>query len=324
MRLRRMALAALERYDLEVKRVRLISNDMNGIFRVDTADGLRYVLRVCLPGDAGHTPEEIRSEMMWLAALSRETDLGVPCPLEAGDGGLMVTAEVPGVPEPRHCVVFGWMPGPDLADRLTPENVSRLGELSAALHAHAETFVPPAGFCIRRSDHVFSFGEPVVLFQADHRPLFPPERLACYDYAVRRVQEALDGLYADERGLRVVHNDLHQWNVKVHRGKLYALDFEDLMWGYPAQDIAVTLYYFLGGGNYGALREAFRRGYTRRLPWPERYPGEIDTYMAGRGVMLVNFILQDPNPDYRQIAPEFIERVARRVRDLLPGCPGAG
>ncbi len=38
-RLRKMALAALERYDLDVARVRLLTNDMNGIFRVDTAGG---------------------------------------------------------------------------------------------------------------------------------------------------------------------------------------------------------------------------------------------------------------------------------------------
>ena len=98
LRLRRMALAALEHYDLAVRRVRLVTNEMNGIFRVDTMDGQKYILRVTDPSGC-HDLEEIRSEMMWLAALRRDTDLGVPEPLTTRDGALVTTVEVPGVPE---------------------------------------------------------------------------------------------------------------------------------------------------------------------------------------------------------------------------------
>ena len=160
LRLRRMALAALERYDLEVERVRLVTNDLNGIFRVDAAGGAKFILRVSLPDTGGHTLEEIRSEAMWLAALRQDTALGVPRPLAARDGAYLSTVEVEGVPEPRHCAVFSWVPGPDLADRLTLENVGKQGELLAELHCHAETFVPPDGFWLRRKDKVFSSLQP--------------------------------------------------------------------------------------------------------------------------------------------------------------------
>jgi Ser/Thr protein kinase RdoA (MazF antagonist) len=317
LRLRRMALVALERYDLAVERVRLIDNDLNGIFRVDTAGGRKYVLRVCLPEPGGHSLEEIRSEAMWLAALRRDTGLGVPRPLAARDGAFVTTVEVDGVPEPRHCAVFSWVPGPDLADRLTLENVSRQGELLAELHRQAGTFAPPDGFWLRRKDKVFSFGETVVLFDESHRHLFPPARRRVYEEAVARAQEAIDALYARGGGPCVIHNDLHQWNVKVSRGRLYALDFEDLMWGYPAQEVAVSLYYLVGYEEYPALREAFERGYTSLRPWPEQAPGEIDAFIASRGLMLVNYIVQDPNPDYQPMAPEFVERVEGRLRMLL-------
>lgn len=316
-RLRGMALAALRQYDLEVRRVRLITNDLNGIFRVDTVGGERYVLRVSLPGDAGHSPAEIRSEMMWLEALQRDTGLGVPHPLPARDGALVTTVQAPGVPEPRHCAVFSWVPGLDLAKRLSPENVEKLGELAAQLHSHAESFVPPRGFSIRRSDSVFPFGDPVVLFDAKYEPLFPPARRQVFEQAVERIQSAIDALYTESRGLRVLHHDLHLWNVKVHRGRLYAIDFEDLMWGYPAQDIAVTLYYFQHLDDCAALRAAFRLGYTRLREWPERTEGEIDTFTAGRGVDLVNLILQGHNPDYQKIVPQYVERAERRLRAFL-------
>jgi len=318
-RLRRLALVALAQYDLPVRRVRLVTNDLNGIFRVDTAGGERHMLRVSLPGTGGHSLAEIRSEMMWLEALHRDTDLGVPRPVPARDGALVTTALAPGVPEPRHCAVFGWVPGPNLADRMSLENIEKLGELSARLHDHAETFAPPTGFSIPRATSAFPFGDPVVLFNPEYGQFFPPARRRVFELALKRIQGAIDALYAGGPGPRVLHYDLHQWNVKVVRGKLYAIDFEDLMWGYPAQDLAVTLYYFQHLENGPALREAFRRGYTRCRAWPERYEGEIDTYVMGRGVDLVNFILQDPNPDYRERVPEFVERAEGRLRAWMEG-----
>ena len=322
LRLRRMALAALDSYDLEVERVRLITNDLNGIFRLETTDGQKLVLRVSIPGDLGHTLPQIRSEMAWLAALSRDTDLGVPHPVPARDGSLVTTAEAPGVPEPRHCAVFSWVPGPNLADRLSAGNVERLGELAAHLHAHAATFVPPDGFSIPTVDSVFPFREPVVLFDPEHEELFPASRHRVYEEGIGRIQATIDALYATGPRPRVLHYDLHQWNVKICRGRLYAFDFEDLMFGHPAQDIAITFYYLQDRDDYAALREAFGRGYTRHLAWPERTPGEIDAYVAGRGVELVNFVLQDPDLRYQVQRRHFVERMEVRLRAFLAR-PGA-
>jgi Ser/Thr protein kinase RdoA (MazF antagonist) len=318
LRLRRMALAALQHYDLDVKRVRLLSNHLNGIFRVDLQSGQKLVLRVCLPEpESGHSLPEIRSEMMWLDALSRDTDLGVPTPFANRQGALVTTVEVEGVPQARHCVVFGWIPGPDLADRLTLENVEKLGALSAQLHVHARTFMEPPGFSITTADSLFPFGDEMVLFTEEHRDLMPSDRRELFRHTAKRVEAALGALYANWQGFHVLHYDLHQWNVKVFRGKLHALDFEDLMWGYPVQDIAITFYYWQDHPQFGELRDAFRRGYTQHAGWPEHVRGQIDTFIAARGLDLANFVLGDPSPEWRENAPAFLERTESRLRALL-------
>ena len=223
--------------------------------------------------------------MMWLEALSRDTDLGVPEPLANRDGALVTTVEVDGVPQARHCVVFGWMPGPDLADRLTLENVQKMGALSARLHAHAETFRPPPEFSIKTADSVFPFGDEVVLFDKAHRDLVPPARRELFQRVAKRVEDALGELFADRQGLRVLHYDLHHWNVKAFRGKLYALDFEDLMWGYPVQDIAITFYYWQGPRPvWGAARGIQARLHrVRRLAGAGARPDRHLYRRAGAG-----------------------------------------
>ncbi len=314
-RLRPLALNALKRYDLDVTHLRLVTNDMNGIFRVDTTDGQKFILRVTLP-EGGHDLDHVAAEMDWLAALARDTSLSVPRPLPARDGKLVVTAAAPGVPEPRLCEVFSWVPGKDLADEMTVSNIAKLGKLMAQLHLHACTYQPPAQLSLLRFDRPFPFPEPVVLFDESFVGMFPPERRAIYEKAIAWAQQSIDRLQASGEAMRILHNDLHQWNVRSFRGMLSPIDFEDLMFGWPVQDIATTLYYF-PAENFAALREAFQDGYTRHAPWPERHPGEIDSFIAARGFGLVNFVLNDPNPNWKDQAAQFVERVETRLRKLM-------
>lgn len=150
---RRRALAgvALQRYDLDVAGPSLITNDFNSVFRVATRSGEKHILRVDMP-EGGHTRDHVAATMDWLAALAR-------------DGALFVEAGAAGVPEPRLCAVFQWAAGTDLARRLAPANASRLGKLTAELHAHAATYRPSAGLSLLSFDRVFPFPEPIILFK---------------------------------------------------------------------------------------------------------------------------------------------------------------
>lgn len=315
-RLRRLAQRALENYDLEVARLKLITNDFNGIFRVDTRRGEKFVLRVALP-TGGHNAANFRSEMEWLHALSRDTNLGVPAPVAALTGERVIVVSSPGVPEPRCCMVFTWVPGRDLSRQLTEANVRKFGRLSARLHLHAQHFRPLADFKILRFDTLFPFPEPVLLFTDEFAHLFPRYRREVFELGLAQAQAALDRLKNSGEPMRVLHGDLHHWNVHVYRGRLYPFDFEDLMWGWPVQDIATTLYYWAGREDYALLLQAFKTGYVSAAPWPERYPGEINAFIALRGIGLANFILQDPNPDWQAETPEFINRTENLVRRLL-------
>jgi Ser/Thr protein kinase RdoA (MazF antagonist) len=241
-RLRQLALNALTHYDLDVACVRLVTNDMNGIFRIDTRDGRKFILRVTVP-EGGHNLDHVAAEMDWLAVLARDTDLSVPRPLPARDGSLVVEAGAGGVPEARLCEVFSWAEGKDLAENMSESNISKLGELMAGLHAHASTYHPPSDLSLLRFDRVFPFPEPVVLFEEQFSPLFPVVRRAVYKKGSAWAQESIDRLKASGEAMRIIHGDLHQWNVRNKRGVLSPIDFEDLMLGWPVQDIATTLYY---------------------------------------------------------------------------------
>jgi Ser/Thr protein kinase RdoA (MazF antagonist) len=163
-RLRQLAINALASYDLDVARFRLVTNDMNGIFRIDTTDSRKFILRVTAP-EGGHTFDHVTAELDWLAALARDTDLSVSCPVPARDGSLVVESSADGVPEPRFCKIFSWVDGKNLVEDMSETNIAKLGELSARLHVHALTYHPPTELSLLQFNRVFPFSEAVVLFE---------------------------------------------------------------------------------------------------------------------------------------------------------------
>jgi Ser/Thr protein kinase RdoA (MazF antagonist) len=112
-------------------------------FCVHAGDGERYGLRI--HRSKQRTPTEIRSEMMWLTFLSQE-GLVVPSPVKTLDGDLLTLAGAKGIPEPRACVLFRWLEGRFVAEKLTPRHLFRVGEFTARLHEQSTRFRPPEGF----------------------------------------------------------------------------------------------------------------------------------------------------------------------------------
>lgn len=310
-RLRVLALAALQEYGLDVSGLRFMSDGWNYVFRVETASGEKCVLRISRPGKYG--PADVYSEMLWLDALRRDTDLLLPAPLRTREGALFTTQLVDGVPEARHAVVFSWVPGKDLGDALTPANYAATGELLARLHQHAVAWTPPAGFVVRRNDTVFHPLDLPQLFDTRFHERLSESLWGLLGRAHAEVATAQKELWKRGQPPQVIHYDLHQWNVKVHRKRVHPIDFEDLVWGYPVQDIGLIFYYIQDREDAAALRQAFQEGYTRRLPWPESYPGEIAIHTVRRTLDFANLLIDEQDPQEQEFIPRFFERTEERL-----------
>jgi Ser/Thr protein kinase RdoA (MazF antagonist) len=297
----------------------------NTLYRVratgSTGAEAAYVLRVCTPG--WRTLTDLQSEAMWLEALAQhpavgsgvgqDADIGAPVPVAARGGEFLVEASADGVPGPRHCLLMSWLPGPLLASSLTPANLLKMGTLFSRLHAHGAQFVPPEGFTERRMDREYARGEQDVLFQCSEG--FTPRTREVLDRAWREVSRAFKRLYA-EPGLQVIHNDLHHENIKLYRGRLLPFDFEDTVWGYPVQDIAMALQDLMMDvptEAYDPLLAAFRQGYEAQSLWPERYAGQIDTFRVGRMFWVANYVARYQRKHLR----EHVDWTARMFEGYL-------
>ncbi len=75
-RLRDLAVAAVAQYELASPEIVYHGFDTNLLYRVTTASGERFMLRLASPG--WRTFEDLWSEALWLEALGRETGVSAP------------------------------------------------------------------------------------------------------------------------------------------------------------------------------------------------------------------------------------------------------
>ena len=306
-RLRALALEALKEYDLDIRRVRLVNNETNCTFRVDTVDDEIFALRVSLPEI--HSFEEIEAEVDWQLAIARDTEIAVAVPQPSRSGAYVVTAGARGVPEERHCVLFSWMRGRDFEEVASPSGFHRFGVLAAKLHRHGASHRPKNRRSIRTLDRLYPLGDPEKILDESTAGYFSPEGYELLLEMRAAAKRELEWLYDDSHPPGLIHGDLHWWNVMSYRGKLQVIDFEDLSWAFPVQEIAITLYYTAGRDAYPEFRDAFRSGYESVSTWPEMYPGQIELLMVHRAVDLFNFVLNSTYREDRELLGRFVESI---------------
>ena len=280
-RLRRLAQSALTAYDLEQIHITPLHHFLNTTFRIDNpSQKQRYVLRISRAGyqDAA----TIRSELFWLQAIRRETDLVVSEPLANRDRSLLTTIEVPGVPEPRHCVLFRWVDGRFHTATLSPQDLERVGVLVASLHLHVQHFTFPEGFTRKRWDLEGLQGAALGVEPGKIRRHLSLDDCRVLDRVAEQVGQTMRRLGEGPQVFGLIHADIHQWNYLFHKGNVHLIDFDTSGWGYFAYDIAVTFSTLLDHPDLPAFRAAFLHGYRRVRALPVEQESCIDTFIAAR------------------------------------------
>src|SRR5512142_177732 len=157
-RLRDVALEALAHYELSSPEIAYHGFATNLLYRVTTAAGEQFMLRLASPG--WRTFEDLRSEALWLEALDRDTAVAAPRVMPTRSGEYVWPVSLPGVPDDWNATLMSWVPGRLLGRYLTGRNLEKMGALFAELHHHGAAWVPPSGFTTRRFEHWLSRGEP--------------------------------------------------------------------------------------------------------------------------------------------------------------------
>lgn len=280
--------AALEAFELDgysVAGLKKHSNITARLVSVGSGPSLALRLRAGPPVDG-------RTEFAWLDAVRRGTTVRVVEPY-ADDfaSNTRIVENPPGTF--TECALFLWAEGAPLATALTSDNYRKLGIVSAQLHEFASQWAAPPDLKPLVWDRTMYYeGTSLVIADPRYTEFVSPSAAATVLEVVREADDELQRL-ASAPDRIFLHGNIEMWNVLVTAsGALRLLDFEDVMFGSPVLDIAITLYYGRERTDYKALRRAYENGYRSVRPWPVRDSRQMSLLAAARAAMLLNHALQ--------------------------------
>lgn len=305
--LRPVALAAAERFGLDLIRMEVAAHAYNTTFSADTAGGAKYALRVNT--NSTSTSENVVAQQAWQCAIASDTDVLVPEPLVTSDGEWYVEAESEAFGRSLLVTAASWLAGRDVAE-LDVVVARELGRTMALLHGQSESWSLPAGAVMPRFDTPL-FGDEDLL---DSAPALSPAKRAVLDRAREETSRAFAVLY-DGAAVRPLHADLHGGNLKWDDGRLAVFDFDDCGLGLPVLDLAISAFYLRGEDPAPEL--ALAAGYAGVAPLPDVDPAHFEAMIVARQLLLANSLLASTTAELRWEAERYLDVTVGRLRHWL-------
>ncbi len=359
----RLADAALEHYGLRGAHLEPLSQRFVQVFRVLSRRG-EFSLRLYnLPRPDGNTagseaaeltgarlrsPEVMRSQLLWLSELGRQTDRLGPEPVLANDGSLLGRLSADGLKPrgsllrwtsrrrdaeelqrdlgdaprmSRNFVLLRWVPGKHKeGEDLKPEALSLVGSYVARLHRHAESFGIPEGATLPRWDWEWPFGETANLWSKG-AAFYSDSDMEAFRAAARHVREDLQRLGESREVFGVIHRDLKLENLLFDGARVGALDFDLCGLGYYLFDLWTVRNSLrtLHADRVEPLWAAFLAGYERERSLPEDLQRYLTTFEVMQKVATVNRqieLLGSKAGPAGLRSPDFLANMARWFKDL--------
>ncbi|MDY6998446.1 MAG: phosphotransferase [Actinomycetota bacterium] len=274
--------------------LRLLSLSENATYLV--ADEEPMVLRVHRPGY--HSLEAIRSELNWMTALRRETDVATPELIHAADGRDVVAAMVgDGM---LHVDAVTFIEGCTAEENPDVVGFDELGRLSAHMHDHVERWSAPEYFTRFAWDVDATLGPAARWGNWREAPGLPSEGAAVVERAAAAVAGALTefGQAPDRFGL--IHADLRMANLMVGpggAGGLTVIDFDDCGWSWHLADLGAVVSFIEDTPEAERMIADWLRGYREVRAIPAGHLEMIPTFVMLRRLMLTAWVASHADAD---------------------------
>lgn len=291
-------------------RATLINLSENHTFRIEGPQGVS-VLRLHRPGYQNEA--SIRSELAWLKALARETDLPVVRPLAGKNGELVQRAG-----EGQHAVLFAFERGSE-PEAGTPELFRTLGRFAATAHGHVRHWSPPKGFTRPRWTVETMLAADGLWGDWRKAPGIAPVREAL-DAVEERLLAALAAYGTSPDRFGLIHADMRLANLLVDGEHLHLLDFDDCGFGWFIYDLAAALSFIETDPAVPALQTAWLEGYRAVRNLSDEDMAMIPAMVLLRRMVLLAWIGSHGETDLaRSQAPHFAAGTAELARRWLGG-----
>lgn len=265
--------------DLAGAEPRLINYSENHTFLLSVPGGEAFTLRVHRPNY--QSVANIESELAWLEALHKQTDLSIPEPV-AGQNGRLIQHFTTPSGEIRQGVLFHFIKGREPSpDSNLVDLFAVLGRYAACLHQHSIAWPRPAGFTRQAWTAASILDADGLWGNWRIAPGVTDSIRLCLNRAQDLLRQRLAsyGTGPDRYGL--IHADMRLGNLLVDQDQVSLIDFDDCGFCWFGYDFAAAI----------SFHETHKAVPTLKASWIEAYRAvrpltDLDIDMLDSMVML--------------------------------------
>lgn len=319
-RIHKLAVAALANYGLPADcPIHIVNHTENVTYAVDLPEtGERRFMRVHRPGY--HTDKANESELAWMAALRRDTDIVTPEAIPGLDGNELQIVEIPGIDVARRVVLFKQVRGrhPSEVELLGP--FRRLGTIAATFHDHIQSWTRPGWFERQTWDFETTLGDKPNWGHWQDAPGVSVADRRLLDRAVEVIRRRLDAFGKGPDRFDMIHADLRLDNFLVEHGDPRILDFDDGGFSWFLYDFASAITVLEERADVPDLTRAWVEGYRTVRDLPEEHARLIPTIVMVRRIMMMGWIAShSETPLAKTLAAPYSEASVALARAYLDG-----
>jgi Ser/Thr protein kinase RdoA (MazF antagonist) len=302
------ATEVLKQYELgEVTEIESINHEYNSTFAVSCADGSRYALRINI--NSPRSAANALGELEFINHLRVSTDLTFASPIANTSGDFFTEVANEAIGKTLLSVLFSWLEGEELGDDPTEEQLFALGAAMAKMHDAAAGFELSAEAELPNLRDVLWLTEDLLTTEVSQ---LASDEKALVRAALEKIDGVVAGLFARD-SMRLIHADMHGWNLMWHDGAVSVFDFDDCGIGLPIQDLYTALYYLDTDEQDAALKA----GYESVRPIPDHTEFEAKALLLQRRIILLNYLFETSTPEHREILPKYQVETMRRINVFL-------
>lgn len=299
-----IATEALTHYTIQADSVDLVGQSANLVFRVIDVKHNSYSLRFHESKSENlesfwTIPEVINSEMVWLQALSKETDLVIPSPFKNSKGDFVT--DVGSV----KCTLIEWVEGEQKPFVPTAEEASLVGQMIAKLHQQASSWTPPEHFSRPAFDGSRILQSLEKIKELSQSGQINQEDAGLLIVAGQRVIHMMNTIEKTPNHWGIIHADLIPSNFLFYNQECRPIDFGACGFGYYLFDLGWTFSYI-----HPSFRIKLLEAYAGIFNLPENHVELLEGFFVAAQLETMSFWLG--LPDAFEWLPSHIEKLASR------------
>jgi len=297
---------------------RLIKRRENAVFEVRLAGGRKAALRLHRPGY--RTAAEIRSELIWMQALSK-AGFRAPQPITTNAGKLLHVLR-----NGRVASMIAWVEGTPIGSAEQPlaggraahgALFSRIGVLLADLHNTTDSLALALGFSRPNWDtDAFTGPDPLWGRYWESPSLDTAERRLIL--AARQRARARLAAHAPHADTGLIHADALRENIFTDGTRLTLIDFDDSGVGDRLYDLATALSQSLDDADLALQRQNLIAGYRSRRRLSTAADKMLPIFVMLRTFASLGWAMPRLPPDHPKI-PTYKRRALNMARACIDG-----